>query len=689
MFAVGDTVAGKYRIERELGRGGMGLVVAATHVHLNTTVALKFLHDPTAAGPNVVARFLREARASAQLRSDHVCRVLDYGSENDIPYIVMELLVGTDLGRLIRERPLAEGAAAEMVRQACEGLAEAHAAHIVHRDLKPSNLFLTHRKDGSPLVKVFDFGIAKAPEGIDVQLTQTQSVVGSPGFMSPEQLRSSKTVDSRSDIWALGVILYELISGRLPFEGETITELAVKVTIDQPAPLDGYDPNFTAVVFRCLEKDPANRYQTINELAAALTPFGSMSASTWAGLIARLSGSHTAPIITAQQATSRVATTIGTAAGQNSGRPITQQPPEAPPKKKRGWIIAASALLVTGAAAATVVAIKSNGSGSGGTKPPAHHDAGVVAQNIDAAAPLPTPDAAVIVEVPSDAAVATSDAGDSSVSETEMRDKIHELAKNRDWYTLLQLAELAPQDPAIASDVAAARKGYLAQIGGQIDAAVRSGQCSRARELAASASKLITDDTTLAAKAKTCVTRVEPPAPTITLARNQLQAGQYGQALDTAERLLRLDPMNDEALRIAAMSSCQGRFADKAKIYVNRLTSIDRKNAVEICERNGISFEPPRQPIPDIEDAEHDEMLGDYNNALSKAQKILLANPNSVPALRVATTSACHLHRTSVAIRFIKRIPPGNRKSVEKICADLGVRLTVPPPPPFPRRTPE
>ncbi len=273
MFEVGDTVAGKYRVERELGRGGMGMVVAATHIHLGTTVALKFLSDKMMEEPQVVARFLREARASAQLRNEHICRILDFGTEGEVPYIVMELLEGCDLGKLVRQHPLDTTTAADYVIQACHGLAEAHAAQVIHRDLKPSNLFLTHRPDGSACVKVFDFGVAKVQQTVDVNLTTTASVVGSPGYMSPEQVRASKNVDARSDIWALGVILYKLVSTKMPFKAESITDLAVAIAMDPTPEIGGVPPAFEAIVMKCLEKDPARRYQHVMELVAALTPF--------------------------------------------------------------------------------------------------------------------------------------------------------------------------------------------------------------------------------------------------------------------------------------------------------------------------------------------------------------------------------------------------------------------------------
>jgi serine/threonine-protein kinase len=212
---LGTVVGDKYEIERVLGTGGVGVVVAALHVHLGQRVALKFLLDDVRHDAQVVERFLREARAAGGLRSEHVGRVIDVATlDTGAPYLVMELLAGNDLAaELQRTGPLPVGVVADYMLQALVGLAEAHAQGIVHRDLKPANLFLTHRPDGTPCIKVLDFGI------------------GSPAYMAPEQLRSSRSADVRSDIWALGAIMYELVSGRAPFAGATVADLALRIAM--------------------------------------------------------------------------------------------------------------------------------------------------------------------------------------------------------------------------------------------------------------------------------------------------------------------------------------------------------------------------------------------------------------------------------------------------------------------------
>jgi eukaryotic-like serine/threonine-protein kinase len=280
----GETLAGKYQIERTLGQGGMGVVLAARHLDLNQRVAIKFMAGQLSRHPAAVARFLREARAAAAIQSEHVARVIDVTrTEAGIPYIVMEYLEGTDLDQLVRARgPLPIDETLDYVLQACEALAEAHAAGIIHRDLKPGNLFLARRADGSPLVKVLDFGMSKvtvedgaaAPQ--EGSLTSPADVLGSPWYMSPEQVRSTKYVDARTDVWSLGIILHKLLTGSQAFEAETLSSCIVKIVTDPPIPLRTKLPNAPAelesVILRCLEKDLARRLQNVAELAWALLP---------------------------------------------------------------------------------------------------------------------------------------------------------------------------------------------------------------------------------------------------------------------------------------------------------------------------------------------------------------------------------------------------------------------------------
>jgi serine/threonine-protein kinase len=265
-----------------LGAGGMGVVVLAEHIELRERVAIKFLLDDAAEDSELSERFLREARAAVKIRSEHVVRVSDVGRlPSGAPYLVMEYLEGEDLSQRLERGRVPIEDAVDYIIQCCEAMHVAHRAGIVHRDLKPANLFLTQRPDGSSIIKVLDFGISKVggAEAAQLSLTRTQAMMGSPLYMSPEQMRSSKDVAASTDIWALGVILHELISGDVPFNGGSVTEVLVKVMTDAPPGLRSLRAEvpeaLEAVVLRCLAKTPADRYSSVAALAVALTPFAS------------------------------------------------------------------------------------------------------------------------------------------------------------------------------------------------------------------------------------------------------------------------------------------------------------------------------------------------------------------------------------------------------------------------------
>jgi serine/threonine-protein kinase len=275
----GDVLDGKYRIDGVLGAGAMGIVVAAHHLQLDERVALKFLTPSALDSAEATARFAREARATAKIKSEHVARVFDVGTlDSGAPYIVMEYLEGTDLNTwLTQHGPMPVPQAVEFVLQACEAIAEAHSQGIIHRDLKPSNLFVGRRNDGGTAIKVLDFGISKITCDGDVTTTGIQAVMGSPCYMSPEQLGSSKDVSPQSDIWAIGVVLFELIAGQLPFCGETLPAICLKIASEPPPPLRMVVPDapplLEAVISKCLERDRARRYEDVAELALALRDF--------------------------------------------------------------------------------------------------------------------------------------------------------------------------------------------------------------------------------------------------------------------------------------------------------------------------------------------------------------------------------------------------------------------------------
>jgi len=301
-IALGGVVAGKYRVDRVIGFGGMGIVCAATHVELGNAVAIKFIRPERTSDDRTVARFLTEARAAAQLHSQFACRVMDCGRlPGGSPYIVMEYLVGQDLRSLVSTRGLltVEEAVA-LGLQVCEALAEAHSKHIVHRDVKPENLFIAEGPGGAHLLKVLDFGISKqlSPLAQQRALTDSTDSMGSPSHMSPEQMIDPGGVDSRTDIWSLGVVLYEILTGQLPFPGESGPQLCANVMTTQPIAPQAHHAEIpeglARAILRCLEKDRERRFRDVGELSLALKPFGGAADALAAARVERIFGRSTA-----------------------------------------------------------------------------------------------------------------------------------------------------------------------------------------------------------------------------------------------------------------------------------------------------------------------------------------------------------------------------------------------------------
>jgi eukaryotic-like serine/threonine-protein kinase len=294
LVAPGTIVGGKYEVAEQLGEGGMGVVVRALHLTLHEPVAIKFLKASAVERSVAVERFVREARAAATLKNEHIVKVFDVGVHEGMPYLVMEFLEGRGVGEWVHtEGPMSLPMAVDVVLQASDAMADAHARGIIHRDLKPNNLVLTRRSDGSPFVKVLDFGLATAPldeELGEVRLTKTDATFGSPAYMPPEQIREARRTDGRSDVWALGIILYEMLTGRLPFEGATATAILAAISADTPRPATEGRPDLELVwpvIERCLRKDPNERFQSVSDFASALAPFGSAEGAVLGARAAR------------------------------------------------------------------------------------------------------------------------------------------------------------------------------------------------------------------------------------------------------------------------------------------------------------------------------------------------------------------------------------------------------------------
>jgi serine/threonine-protein kinase len=405
----GDVLAGKYSVERVLGRGGMGVVLAAQHLQLEERVAIKLMLPEVATNGEAVARFVREARAAAKIKSEHVARVSDVGTlDGGVPYMVMECLEGADLGALLSTRgrlPVEE--VAEYVLQACEAIAEAHALGIVHRDLKPSNLYLTHRRDGTPVIKVLDFGISKvsgdAREKSDGALTRTSALMGSPLYMSPEQMTSSRDVDARTDIWSLGVVMYELLSGAPPFTAPTLPQMCALILEGALPPLRTQVPEVPegveAIVGRCLTRDLGRRFATVAELAVALAPFAPRRARVSVDRISAALGAVSAPAPSSERELPAAAK-----AGSGTAAAWADTAVPAPQRRGRFWVLVA-AVLAAGAAGAVFLLARTE---ENPASPPDRPLAGAATPAVPEAAIPPTPEAPVPAIVPAPLPPATA-----------------------------------------------------------------------------------------------------------------------------------------------------------------------------------------------------------------------------------------------------------------------------------------
>jgi serine/threonine protein kinase len=289
---VGRVIGGKYRVEQVIGQGGCGLVVRAVHRGLGQTFAIKLLKPALADRDDVARRFVREAQALATLASEHTVRAFDVGVEPEVgPYFVMEWLDGVTMAQALATGPVDVPTAVDYALQICVALAEAHCAGLIHRDIKPSNLFLTRRTDGRALVKVMDFGIAKWT-GAGGALTAPAVMLGSPGYLAPEQARDARSVDARADIWAIGAVFHELICGQPLRGGVPGADAGAHRLLGHAMPLPAWvPPALRATIDRCLAPDRAARYPHVAALAADLAVFAPPTAAALAPEITRIASS--------------------------------------------------------------------------------------------------------------------------------------------------------------------------------------------------------------------------------------------------------------------------------------------------------------------------------------------------------------------------------------------------------------
>jgi serine/threonine-protein kinase len=403
--AVGSILAGKYEVERVLGSGGMGVVVAAKHVLMGERVAIKFLLSHAMKKKEVVQRFEQEGRAAARIKSEHVGRVFDVARlEDGSLYMVMELLDGADLSTVLKTKgAVPYDVAVEYVLQACEAIAEAHSIGIIHRDLKPANLFVTKRADGSPVVKVIDFGISKMAdpsEGENVELTKTDVMMGSPVYMAPEQMISARDVDVRADVWSLGVILYYLIMGAQPFKGQSVTQLYASI-LEGPPSMRATRPDIPealdAAVQKCLLAVPKERWANVAEFALAIAAFGPAHARVSAERVARTLGvapkpptsNPPPPSVTPGSVTPPAVASTGTTGAGAAGEASASTGPhtdgswggtQGPVARKRSRaVIAVAAVAVLGVAGVGVTLLLRHGSTAAQSGAAADASSGVVA----------------------------------------------------------------------------------------------------------------------------------------------------------------------------------------------------------------------------------------------------------------------------------------------------------------------
>lgn len=647
---IGDVLAEKYQVARILGVGGMGVVVAARHCELGKLVALKFMREEFSLNEQVTQRFLREARATARLQSEHVVRVLDVGRlPTGIPYIVMEYLEGEDLGQVVEQHgSLKVGDAAEYLLQACEAMAEAHAQGIVHRDLKPQNLFLTRRPDGRPFVKVLDFGIAKA---LFAQTpAATSQAIGSPSYMAPEQIRSSRSVDARADIWSLGVILYQLLSSTLPFVGDTIPEVMFKI-LSQPTPplasvCSRLPQGLVSTIERCLQKDREHRFANVAELAHELVPFAPERARAAMSLIERVmaAGIPHPPALTPEREFEQVVSTNAVVTKPLRPLPLSPAQTTLSNAASSSSIAARSSpprwrwLVVTTAATVAVVSTM------------------VAMQRLTPSASPPSE--APIALTPSDAGVVTT-AFDASPDNTGPQDGSLSMPSN-DPQKVSSQPKLSPPQNSLSEQNSPARENIPSQQKISLQQNVPFQQNSSPQQNASPAQELPSQQNTSLQRKNPSQQSTPPQLNSSSQQRISSQQNGPSQQKIPFQRKI-LSPQDSPPEQ-------NGPSQQKAFFQQSNLTKQNSSSQMTDCNTMDV--------VALNNQATSQFNQRDFKSALTTMKRILDCKESQGPsAYRTATRYACAAHEFAYAKQYFDKVPSMYQPETEQYCDQQGVKV--------------
>ena len=690
-FRPGGVLLGKYRVESELGRGGMGIVLRVTHLHLGEEFAHKILSPETGGSPDAQARFLREAQSAVRLRGEHVTRVSDVGVlPEGAPYIAMEYLRGVDLaGELGRRGALAAGETVDYVLQACEALAEAHALGIIHRDLKPSNLFLTQRPDGSPLVKVLDFGISKLLVGGPGLLTMTGTIMGTPGYRSPEQMKASKDVDARSDVWALGIVLYECLNGRRPFDADSFSAVVLRAATEPAPAMDPRVPRgLQAVVLRCLEKDRAARFPSIAELAAALAPFardGRAAAIVVERATGMLHGAAIASGPPARYGRTPTATTQSGSAGMVHARTARRRYAIGATVGSLGAIIAISVASVRRSRSADDGPGPTSGTATAPAAAPDAAEAVAVAKVApanDATAPstVLAADAAVVVVARDENVAPAQDGGDRMSRANEAKAKIAacgQLEVSQKWQALRECAsELSALDARSKADEF--RSKAIKEMAGvlaadKVKAALVEGSLREAQKQL----KQISPDSVYFTPTSDAFRAAETRA----VEANRRKAVAAAAAHDCASvRWLQVQLTTSSTAAVtgavaAVALKCVDKVASPPPPVATQASAADRPAVGPSTTTNACQA----MNVDDVMAQAQNEFAAGFEKAALHEANKALACKQTVQMYRLAAMYACGAHDLTTAKVYFNKVPAGQlQNAVEQKCQIEGLNLRGP-----------